>query len=108
MIRTLSLVLRNLVFTIVMPGLGGIWAPWRIATDHGVAVARFRAGSLARRVIAGFALRAISLTATWTGSPPQLWVAVTGLNFIGALVIVHAAVFRGWPLPAAEPDQLGG
>jgi hypothetical protein len=56
-------------------------------------------------VIAGFALRAISLTATWTGSPPQLWVAVMGLNFIGAFVIVHAAVFRRWPLPAGEPDQ---
>jgi hypothetical protein len=56
-------------------------------------------------VIAGFALRAISLHATWTGDPAQLWVAVTGLNFIGAFVIVHVAVFRRWPLPAAEPDQ---
>jgi hypothetical protein len=30
-----------------------------------------------------------------------------GLNFIGAFVIVHAAVFRRWPLPSAEPDQPG-
>ena len=59
-------------------------------------------------VIAGFALRAISLTTTWTGSPPQLWVAVMGLNFIGAFVIVQVAVFRRWPLPTAEPDQPGG
>jgi hypothetical protein len=59
------------------------------------------AGAVA--VAAGLALRAISLTATWTGDPPQLWVAVTGLNFIGAFVIVHAAVFRRWPLPAGEP-----
>jgi hypothetical protein len=63
------------------------------------------AGAVA--LIAGFALRAISLTATWTGSPPQLWVAVTGLNFIGAFVIVHAVVFHRWPLPAGEPDQPG-
>jgi hypothetical protein len=63
------------------------------------------AGAVA--VIAGFALRAISLTATWTGDPPQLWVAVMSLNFIGAFVIVHAAVFRRWPLPTGEPDQPG-
>jgi len=30
-----------------------------------------------------------------------------GLNFIGAFVIVHAAVFRRWPLPAGEPEQPG-
>jgi hypothetical protein len=64
------------------------------------------AGAVA--VTAGFALRAISLTATWTADPPQLWVAVTGLNYIGAFVIVHAAVFRRWPLPAGQPEQAGG
>jgi protein-S-isoprenylcysteine O-methyltransferase Ste14 len=35
MARTLSLVVRNLVFTVVVPGLGGVWVPWRIATGHG-------------------------------------------------------------------------
>jgi hypothetical protein len=39
---------------------------------------------------AGFALRAATLGTTWTRDPAQLWVAVTGLNFIGAFVIVHA------------------
>ncbi|MGH3150107.1 MAG: hypothetical protein ACRDOB_05175 [Streptosporangiaceae bacterium] len=63
------------------------------------------AGAVA--VAAGFALRAISLGATWTGDPPQLWVAVTSLNFIGAFVIVHAAVFRRWPLPSADPGPPG-
>ena len=63
------------------------------------------AGAVA--VIAGFALRAISLTATWTGDPPQLSVAVMGLNFIGAFVIVHAAVFRRWPLPAGGAAPAG-
>jgi len=35
MTRTLSLVIRNVIFTIVVPGLGGAWLPWWIATDHG-------------------------------------------------------------------------
>jgi protein-S-isoprenylcysteine O-methyltransferase Ste14 len=35
MARTLSLIVRNLVFTIVVPGLGGVWAPWWIMTRHG-------------------------------------------------------------------------
>jgi protein-S-isoprenylcysteine O-methyltransferase Ste14 len=35
MARTLSLIARNLVFTIVVPGLGGVWVPWWILTRHG-------------------------------------------------------------------------
>ena len=35
MARTLSLVVRNLVFTVVVPGLGGAWVPWWILTRHG-------------------------------------------------------------------------
>ena len=35
MARTLSLIARNLVFTVVVPGLGGVWAPWWIMTRHG-------------------------------------------------------------------------
>jgi len=35
MARTLSLIIRNVVFTIVVPGLGGVWAPWSIVRDHG-------------------------------------------------------------------------
>ena len=30
MTRTLSLIIRNLVFTVVVPGLGGAWLPWWI------------------------------------------------------------------------------
>ena len=33
--RTLSLVVRNVVFTIVVPGLGGVWVPWWILTRDG-------------------------------------------------------------------------
>ena len=35
MIRTLSLILRNLLFTIVVPGLGGVWMPAWILARHG-------------------------------------------------------------------------
>jgi hypothetical protein len=59
-------------------------------------------------VIAGLGLRGISLAGTWSGDPPQLWVAVVGLNFIGAFVIIHVVAFRRWPLPAADPAQPGG
>jgi hypothetical protein len=52
---------------------------------------------------AGFALRALSLSIqTWTRDPAQLWVAVTGLNFIGAGIIVHVAFWRRWPLTPRE------
>ncbi len=30
-----SLMLRNLVFTLVVPGLGGVYVPWLILTRHG-------------------------------------------------------------------------
>ena len=33
---TLSLVVRNAVFTVVVPGLGAVWLPWWLLThDHG-------------------------------------------------------------------------
>jgi protein-S-isoprenylcysteine O-methyltransferase Ste14 len=35
MARTISLIVRNLVFTVVVPGLGGAWVPWRILTADG-------------------------------------------------------------------------
>jgi hypothetical protein len=88
---------------------GLLFEGWPARTVGNPALSRLAllgtAGAVA--VIAGFALRAIGLTATWTGAPPQLWVAVMGLNFISAVVIVHAAIFRRWPLPAGELDQSG-
>src|ERR1700722_3877703 len=33
--RSLSLIVRNFLFTIVVPGLGGAWAPWQIVTHYG-------------------------------------------------------------------------
>ena len=32
---TMSLLLRNIIFTIVVPGLGGVYVPWLILTRHG-------------------------------------------------------------------------
>src|SRR5436190_4827837 len=37
MTRSLSLVVRNVVFSVVVPGLGGVWLPWRLLTHgHGL------------------------------------------------------------------------
>ncbi len=54
-------------------------------------------------VIAGYGLRSLSLAAeTWTRDPAQLWVAVAGLNLIGATIIVHAVLWRRWPVTVAD------
>lgn len=37
--RALSLAVRNVLFTLVVPGLGAVWAPWSITTGHGRAAA---------------------------------------------------------------------
>src|SRR6478609_11192449 len=35
--QSLGLVVRNVVFTVVVPGLGGVWLPWRLLTHgHGI------------------------------------------------------------------------
>jgi hypothetical protein len=34
MARTLSLIIRNVVFTVVVPGAGGVYVPWLILTRH--------------------------------------------------------------------------
>ena len=39
MARTLSLIARNLVFTVVVPGLGGVWVPRWIVSRHGYTAA---------------------------------------------------------------------
>lgn len=36
--RALNLAARNIVFTIIVPGLGGAWLPWWILTRHGAAL----------------------------------------------------------------------
>ena len=35
--QSLGLVVRNAVFTVVVPGLGGVWLPWWLLTHgHGI------------------------------------------------------------------------
>jgi hypothetical protein len=75
--------------------------PARLVSSPGLSRLALLASAAAVAVITGVGLRAISLGAqTWTRDPAQLWVAVTGLNFIGAFVIVHAVLWRRWPLNA--------
>jgi protein-S-isoprenylcysteine O-methyltransferase Ste14 len=80
MARTLSLVVRNLVFTAVVPGLGGVWVPWRIATGHGGAVA----------------------AAGWAAVP----VIAAGAALYAWCVWNFAAVGRGTPGPWDAPSSV--
>ena len=56
MARALSLVVRNLLFTVVVPGLGGAWVPWWILTRHGGTVITPAAWGAAAVIAAGTAL----------------------------------------------------
>jgi protein-S-isoprenylcysteine O-methyltransferase Ste14 len=55
MARTPSLIVRNLVFTVVVPGLGGAWLSWQILTRHG-STATPAAWEAAGAIAAGTAL----------------------------------------------------
>jgi protein-S-isoprenylcysteine O-methyltransferase Ste14 len=110
--RTLSLIVRNVVFTIVVPGLGGIWFPWWILTRHGHATPA--AWEAVPVIVAGAALY---LWCAWNfatvgGGTPGLWdaprqVVATGPYrrvrnpiYIGALLVVlgEAWLFMSVPL----------
>jgi len=78
--RTLGLVVRNLVFTVLVPGLGGAWVPWRIAAGHGHAVT----------------------AAGWAAVP----LIVAGAALYGWCVWNFAAVGRGTPGPWDAPSRV--
>ncbi len=80
MARTLSLVVRNLVFTLVVPGLGGAWVPWWILTRHGHA----------------------ATAAAWEAVP----VIAAGTALYGWCVWNFAAVGRGTPGPWDAPSRV--
>ena len=80
MARTLSLTVRNLVFTVVVPGLGGVWVPWWILTRHGGA----------------------ATPAAWEAVP----VIAAGAALYGWCVWNFAAVGRGTPGPWDAPRRV--
>jgi protein-S-isoprenylcysteine O-methyltransferase Ste14 len=75
---TLGLVIRNLVFTAVVPGLGGTWVPWWILTRHGH----------------------IATPAAWVAAP----VIAAGVALYVWCVWNFAAVGRGTPGPWDAPS----
>src|SRR5690348_11621975 len=80
MTRTLSLVVRNVAFTLVVPGLGGVWLPWRLLTRDG----------------------STPTPATWEAVP----VIAAGAALYVWCVWNFAAVGRGTPGPWDAPRQV--
>lgn len=111
----MSLMLRKIVFTLVVPGLGGVWVPWRILTrtDATVEPVAWHAVVL---IVAGASLyfsclRAFALVGKGTPGPwdaPRRFVAagpypwVRNPMYIAALLVVggEAWLFRSLPLLA--------
>lgn len=115
MARTLSLIVRNLLFTVVIPGLGGAWVPWWILTRHG-RTATPAAWEAAGVIAAGAALYGWcvwNFAAVGRGTPglwdaPSRFVAVGPYRwvrnpiYIAALLIIlgEAWLFGSLPLLA--------
>jgi protein-S-isoprenylcysteine O-methyltransferase Ste14 len=78
--RTLSLIVRNVLFTAVVPGLGGAWLPWSILTRHGHA----------------------ATPAAWAAVP----VIAAGTALYVWCVWNFAAVGRGTPGPWDAPSRV--
>jgi protein-S-isoprenylcysteine O-methyltransferase Ste14 len=115
MTRDSSLIVRNVLFTIVVPGIGGVLAPWWILTSDG-RTAHATAWEALPVIVAGTALYAWSVwnfAAVGRGTPglwdaPKLVVAtgpyrwVRNPIYVGALLIVsgEAWLFLSLPLLA--------
>jgi protein-S-isoprenylcysteine O-methyltransferase Ste14 len=113
--RTLYLVMRNLVFTVVVPGLGGAWIPWQIVTSHGhAATPTAWAAMPAITVGAALYLWCVWNFAAVGHGTPGLWdaprrVVATGPYrwvrnpiYIGALVVVAGEAWLFLSLPLLE------
>jgi protein-S-isoprenylcysteine O-methyltransferase Ste14 len=115
MSRTASLVVRNVLFAIVVPGLGGAWAPWWILTRHGgrVTVAAWAAVPVIAAGAVLYAWCAWNFAAVGRGTPglwdaprrvvaagPYRW--VRNPIYIAALLIVAGEAWLFWSLPVLE------
>jgi protein-S-isoprenylcysteine O-methyltransferase Ste14 len=78
-VSSVSLAVRNLLFTIVVPGAGGVYVPWLILTRHGASPA----------------------PAAWYAVP----LIVIGICLYVSCVWVFAAIGRGTPGPWDAPRR---
>jgi len=105
MARTLSLVVRNLVFTVVVPGLGGFWAPWQILGGHYPAPAMWEAVVVIAAGVALYVWCVWNFAAVGRGTPgpwdaprqvvatgPYRW--VRNPIYLAALLVVLG---QAWP-----------
>jgi len=113
--RTLSLVLRNAIFTLVVPGLGGVWLPWRILATREQATAP-AAWAAVPVIVAGAVLYAWCIwnfAAVGRGTPglwdapkrvvtagPYRW--VRNPIYLAALLIVSGEAWLFVSLPLLE------
>ncbi|HUA31424.1 MAG TPA: isoprenylcysteine carboxylmethyltransferase family protein [Streptosporangiaceae bacterium] len=112
MFRTPSLVVRNVVFTIVVPGLGGVWAPLSIAArgGHGLHPVAWEAMPVIAAGAALYVWCVWNFAAVGNGTP-GLWDAPTRVVatgpyrwvrnpiYIGALLVVLGEALLFWSLP---------
>jgi protein-S-isoprenylcysteine O-methyltransferase Ste14 len=112
MARTISLTVRNLVFTLVVPGLGGVWVPWQILTRGGRAATPVEWEAVGV-IVAGAALYVWcvwNFGAVGRGTPglwdaprqvvavgPHRW--VRNPIYIAALLVVLGEAWLFWSLP---------
>jgi protein-S-isoprenylcysteine O-methyltransferase Ste14 len=110
--RTLSLIIRNLTFTVVVPGLGGVWMPWWILTRHGdtATPVAWEAVPVIAAGAALYAWCAWNFAAVGNGTP-GLWDAPTRVVatepyrwvrnpiYIGALLVVAGEAWLFLSLP---------
>lgn len=113
--RTLGLIVRNLLFTVVVPGLGGAWYPWWILSHHGHAAVPV-AWEAVPVIAAGTALYiwcVWNFAAVGRGTPglwdaprrvvasgPYRW--VRNPIYVAALLIVLGEAWLFWSLPLLE------
>ena len=90
-----SLVLRNLVFTIVVPGAGGVYVPWLILSRHDGQLPAVAAWYAVPVIIAGLCLYAWCVFAfgnTGRGTP-GLWDAPRRLVATGPFAYVRNPIY---------------